>query len=382
MTGRALHLTFHKCGSQWVRDVLAAPEVVATTGCALHRDSVDLHFERWPDQPVGTFMGPVYNAARHDWSAVARADDRAVVVLRDPRDRAVSMAQSAAFSHVPNPYTRLTRPIVVSLSPALRLRQAFADLMHIGGALWSWVAADCADARVLLMTYEGIIADERGAFARILDHFGWRLPTPTLDAVVARLSFRARSGRLPGQADEFSHYRKGVAGDWRGYLDRQLGADLEAAFPGLLVALGYETSGDWWRELPAAAAPLPGQLGPMDMAAQYEQLAELTALRERVLQLQHECEARGRCIDELDQAARERLELINRLSAVPRPSIDAGGAGDEVMALRQQVRDLEAECQARARCIAELDAEARRRLALIESMTAAGAASGNGVSAD
>jgi hypothetical protein len=374
MAGRRLHLTFHKCGSQWVRDVLAAPEVVASSGYPLHRSSADLHLEPWPDQPDGTFVGPVYNAARHDWEAVAGAADRALVVLRDPRDRAVSMAQSAAFSHVPTAHTRLTRSMVLALPQSLRLRQALADLMHCAGALRSWVDPCRRDARVLVLTYEGLIADSAAAFSAVFDHFAWPVPTAAMQSAVARLSFRARSGRSPGQVDESSHYRRGVAGDWRAYFDQDLGSDMEAAYPGLLVDMGYERDPDWWRGLPRVAAPLPVPETPADPVMWYEQRAELTATREKVLQLQAECEARGRCIAELDQAARERLDLINRLQAALDERAGEAAQRDEALALRQRVRELEAECAARGRCIGELDAEARRRLALVESLTHAGTA--------
>ncbi len=310
---RVMHFTFHKCGSQWVRDVLTAPEVVAVTGCPLH--VLDPDGDRpWPDQPPGTFAGPLYDATRQDWERLAGPDDRAVVVLRDPRDRAVSLAYSLALSHAYSPLHELAQPLVMALTPALRLRYALLGTVPVAAAMRSWVADD-HDPRVRVARYEALVADPRGAFAELVDHLGWVLPPGALDQALQRYSFEARSGRRPGETDPHSHYRRGVAGDWRNHIDRPLGAQIEAVFPGLLVALGYEQESAWYEDLPASIAP---DAVPDVQAPGWVQLrVEMARARERVLELERACAERDACISDLEQTAQERLELVEYLADRP-----------------------------------------------------------------
>lgn len=309
---RAMHFTFHKCGSQWVRDVLTAPEIVAVTGYPLHASDPETG-RPWPDQPPRTFAGPLYDATRQDWERLAGPHDRAVVVLRDPRDRAVSMSYSLALSHAPSPLHDLAEPLVMALAPTLRLRYALLGTVPVAAAMRSWVADD-RDPRVLVTRYESLIADPRRAFGQLAAHLGWILPEGTLDQALERYSFQARSGRRPGETEPHSHYRKGVAGDWRNHVERQLGAQIEAAFPGLLVALGYEQESTWYESLPLSIGPADPS-GPDASAPGWPQLqAELVRAREQVLELERACAERDRCLGDLEQTARERLELIEYLA--------------------------------------------------------------------
>ena len=69
-----------------------------------------------------------------------------------------------------------------------------------------------------------------------------RLPHAYIDNALARFSFSnlSRSKRKPGQVDENSHYRKGVAGDWQNHLTQRHLELIEQRYPKLIERLGYQ----------------------------------------------------------------------------------------------------------------------------------------------
>ncbi len=58
--------------------------------------------------------------------------------------------------------------------------------------------------------------------------------------LLADYSFERLAGRRRGEEDPFSHYRKGVAGDWRSYFDRSLERKLAELTDDVVARLGYE----------------------------------------------------------------------------------------------------------------------------------------------
>ena len=64
--------------------------------------------------------------------------------------------------------------------------------------------------------------------------------------ILYRNSFKVLAGgRSPGQTNEKSHYRKGVAGDWRNYFGPKHIDVFKERFGDLLIQLGYETDTSW-----------------------------------------------------------------------------------------------------------------------------------------
>jgi hypothetical protein len=274
---RILQLTFAKCGSQWVRDVLTAPEIAECSGVRLDGRSTSLAKDRWPEQEPGTFLGPLYDAHPDDWKAHRQPQDKALVILRDPRDRLVSWVHSVSYSHVPKPAVRLVRDIVFPLDERTRLLAGIWEFLYLSSRFEAW--ADLGgDAQTLVTKYETIIADQAEQFGAVVGFFGWDVPQATLNAVIHRLSFAKRSGRAPGQEDVHSHYRKGVAGDWRHHFDRELGQRWEELLPNLLTRLGYETDNHWFESLPETNAP-PEREQSADPRL-HELSAELARMRE------------------------------------------------------------------------------------------------------
>jgi hypothetical protein len=252
---RTVQITFHKCGSQWVRDVLTSPEIEAHTGITPDGRTNNLIFQPWPDQAPGTFLGPLYNVTPAQWIAQRSPDDRAIVVLRDPRDRLVSWVYSMAYSHVPDTAVQLARDLIGPMDTRRRILLGIFEFRRIAHHFEQWSQFE-DDRQTLVTHYEKIVEGQKTEFRRIVNFLGWDVPDAALESAIERRSFAKRSGRQRGEEDKFSHYRKGVPGDWRHYFDRAMGQRWEELSPGLLRKLGYEKTDTWFEELPETVEAL------------------------------------------------------------------------------------------------------------------------------
>lgn len=98
--------------------------------------------------------------------------------------------------------------------------------------------------RYLELQYEQMLADPEGEGSRLLAFLGVDSTPGEVRACVERASFeRLSGGRERGIADPSSHYRKGVAGDWKGVLDEPSLACFEEIAGGLARELGYGPEG-------------------------------------------------------------------------------------------------------------------------------------------
>lgn len=84
---------------------------------------------------------------------------------------------------------------------------------------------------------------------RVRPHRGRRLSRISaerlLGVVHGQRFARQSGGRAPGEEDVRSHWRKGVAGDWRNHFSPEHVRAFKQSYDPLLLALGYEKSADW-----------------------------------------------------------------------------------------------------------------------------------------
>jgi hypothetical protein len=72
------------------------------------------------------------------------------------------------------------------------------------------------------------------------------IPAWVLLTIIYRNRFtRLAGGRKKGEEDENSHYRKGAPGDWRNYFTEQHKQYFKEHYNDVLVKLGYESGYDW-----------------------------------------------------------------------------------------------------------------------------------------
>jgi hypothetical protein len=300
-TNRVVQLTWSKCGSQWVRDVLTAPELFPFSQTSWQGEGLADHLSQWPQQADRTFWGPIFGASYENWVRHRREGDKAVVVLRDPRDRIVSLAYSLTYSHRSNPFLDAAREISLCLTPSRRLMLAIVlDGGLFAPSLLSW-GGKKSTASEYVTSYEKLVNDSYGEYARIMAFLGWDVPDHVLRTVVDRLSFERRSGRRPGNENIYSHYRMGKPGDWRRHFDARLARLLEALLPNLVVALGYETSSDWYKDLPESLDDDHAASRVLETKSIVDLRAEMIRLREENLALRDGMQAQQQRLTALER---------------------------------------------------------------------------------
>lgn len=95
------------------------------------------------------------------------------------------------------------------------------------------------------LSYEDLVRSPRPTLRRLLQYLGLPTEAETLSDMVARSSFRFRTGREPGQENRLRFSRKGIIGDWRNHFGPQEKRTFKELAGDQLVALGYETSHEW-----------------------------------------------------------------------------------------------------------------------------------------
>jgi hypothetical protein len=104
----------------------------------------------------------------------------------------------------------------------------------------SWVRSNGNDDSVALYRYEESALDNAGFLKDLLDYLGVPIPESEFLDLCRRHAFAHYSGgREQSVEDLSSHYRKGIAGDWKIYFDESVTAYFEAATGDLLHVLGY-----------------------------------------------------------------------------------------------------------------------------------------------
>jgi hypothetical protein len=274
-------LTYYKAGSQWVRDLLTHRFSAEANGYRNAETSVSMVLDSWPEVHPREITGPIYDASLTDWENHRRPNDKAVVLLRDPRDIVVSKVYSWVFSHVPCGYTESMRSSLLAAPKAAQLLFSICDSISTFQSMETWSTLDFGvNDSVFLTSYERMVADTRSELSAICKFLDWDVRKTRIDKIVDELSFEFRSGRQRGDEQKFSHYRKGVPGDWVNHFDKMTGHAFNRISPGLVVNLGYETDGNWIDNLPDVIDETPVDLGEMKQVVELQ--AEVVRLKEQV----------------------------------------------------------------------------------------------------
>ena len=178
-----------------------------------------------------------------------RGADGAIVIVRDPRDVAPSLANHNGGS-IDDAITFMNDRQAGFCAKANRLHNQLRQ--QLPG--WSWHIAswlDQADIPVHLIRYEDMQADTIGTFRRALDFAG----RPASDEDIRRATAFADIAELQRQEQEKgfreaprprpggSFFRRGKAGGWCDELSADQAARIEAAHAPMMRRLGYELTG-------------------------------------------------------------------------------------------------------------------------------------------
>jgi Sulfotransferase domain len=178
--------------------------------------------------------------------AGARAACGAVVIVRDPRDIAPSLANHGNID-VEEAIARMNDDEDGFCASADRQHNQLRQrLLGWSGHVMSWL--DQRDIPVLLVRYEDMQADPAGQLRRVLDFAGRAASDDEVARAVAFADFAELSGQERGKGFREaprpyaggSFFRRGEAGAWRDELTAEQVARIEAAHGAVMRRLGYE----------------------------------------------------------------------------------------------------------------------------------------------
>lgn len=136
--------------------------------------------------------------------------------------------------------------------PGMRLERFFdAKVIKKWAADWcetiDLFADTDPDARI---TYEEMKDDMPAALTRLFESLGVDVAPEIGQKCAAASTFQKMSGRPPGLEDPTAKARKGIVGDWKNYFTLADGELFDALAGEQLQSMGYESDGDWVKELP------------------------------------------------------------------------------------------------------------------------------------
>ncbi len=246
------HCCTQKTATQWIRAIFTDPIAYRYTGLDVlpyahlslnypHLGLRFVHIDR--PLPKRTFAAclpidyPTY-------LSIPKPDRyKAFFVLRDPRDITVSWYFSARYSHVPfGPIPGLRADLEkLNLADGLRYMIDTLDDWGSFSAQRSWMDISEDQESTAIFRFEDLASDERLFLQRLFEYLDIAMPEQEFATLCERHTFAKHSkGRSPGEEDRFSHYRKGIVGDWRNHFDRSTMAYFRQVTQDLLEVLGYQ----------------------------------------------------------------------------------------------------------------------------------------------
>jgi len=214
---------------------------------------------RWAIPDIHAYAAATSMAHSHSpWKPAidpfVRAFSHRVLIIRDPRDVAVSWSR-----WIFTPFNRLHRPTVYD-SPDALLR---GDL-PLRAQEWtvhqrSWLEDAPADPTLHLVFYEQLVADTPRELGRIARHLDLDVSDEALDRVAASHALGEMRKKQP------HHVFRGHWGGWREHLDDRQVLQVQQACGRMMKALGYPlTRADCDGWTPAALHP---PVGPASSSA-------------------------------------------------------------------------------------------------------------------
>lgn len=273
----------HKCASTWISQIIG--DIARSAGWrmqTLHsRDDFNNDLNAHINNHGLEFVS--LTNAKPDY-VDALPPFRGFHVIRDPRDIVVSGYFSHLKTHPPSESWQELEAYRATLQALPQDRGLRREIANDGFIFRDMAGWDYAHDDILELRMESFVRAPYQTFLRIFRFLGmleekplplyrrlqlplslWlnrhyvqtqgrtrlrqrlpRIPAWLLLRTVWEHRYEVKSGgRAQGEESAESHYRKGVAGDWRNYFTEEHRAFFKERYPGLVVKLGYETSADW-----------------------------------------------------------------------------------------------------------------------------------------
>lgn len=226
----------HKCGSGFLSSVMS--EIARYN--LWRQGSVDY----LSSGEIELFQGELITISNCHYGMIPNIDLKGVHVFRDPRDLLVSAYYSHKYSHPIWPELVSHRAALkqYDISKGLLLELDFSE--EYFKALREW---DTSDRRFINIDMESMF----DAFYDQLKCIWYWLDCGTfnqkfINNIIDKFSFeKVTGGRKLGEVDDFSHYRKGVPGEWITHFSDYMKKVFKERYGDLIIKYGYEISNDW-----------------------------------------------------------------------------------------------------------------------------------------
>ena len=234
-----------KTASQWFRAVFNDPTIYQYTGLVT-RPYVQLglgNASSVPALPPKTIGTHLYISYQTYLDIPKPANYKTFFVLRDPRDAVVSWYFSAKYSHVLTSVIPELRKDLTQLDLSDGLKYITNRLLEFGyfDVQKSWINATQEQENVAIFRYEDLVSSNNSFLKKLLNYLQIKIPQAEFIALCDRHKFETiTKGRVQGEENINSHYRKGIAGDWKNYFDSSTLDHFYQVTKDLVEVLGYQ----------------------------------------------------------------------------------------------------------------------------------------------
>lgn len=162
----------------------------------------------------------------------------ALYIVRDPRDIVVSFANYTDKTLDDTIDFMINEDALVGGDRGILYSGIRSWSTHVGS--WKW-----SDLKPHIIRYEDLCSTPNKCFEKILEHLGWEVSYPRLQAAIDTCSFEklADQEKVAGfnESSGGQFFNKGKSGGWKKILSEAQSKKLEKAFSVEMVDLGYLT---------------------------------------------------------------------------------------------------------------------------------------------
>jgi len=235
----------HKCASDW----LAIGICGSLADCLnLKVSHVDSNLMRLKSGHLDYYVGAVLNrfevfvdrnSSCRTVDAIARTENgfRGIHLVRDPRDMLVSAYFSHRNTHTATGWIDLAKHREKLLS--MSLEDGLLSEIDFNASFFRDMLEWELHPQVLELRFEEVVVDELRHVLSVCDWLQWDVSRAVIVDIVKRNSFEQRTGRNKGNEDQWSHYRKGIVGNWKNYFTPRVKLTFYARYTDLLMKWGY-----------------------------------------------------------------------------------------------------------------------------------------------
>jgi hypothetical protein len=209
--------------------------------------------ERYLELPSGAVVHGHEKFSEELAANLDAAEIKTVLLFRDPRDQAVSRMfhiRRSTTNRFHAAYSQLDHDALLMACIQGREADRFPGIRYMVGLTQGWINSGYP---IQVVRYEDMLADPVGKMSAAAHWIGIPAGDGLIKAIVQKHDFQQltigrnifQRGRKPGEGDPGSHFRRGVAGDWRNHFTPGHIEACKEICGSLLVEWGYEENQDW-----------------------------------------------------------------------------------------------------------------------------------------